>query len=483
MSEPTAEIVICGAGIAGVAAAYHLVVKQGMRDVVLVEPGAPLALTSDKSTEAYRNWWPGPGDAMVAFMNRSIDLLEEIARATGNRIQLNRRGYLYATADLARAALLRQAAEEAAALGAGPLRIHGTKDEGRRTKDEGQIATTELSSSVLGLSSSGYIPAPAHGFEGQPDGADLLLDPALIQAHFPYVSKNTVALLHARRCGWFSAQQLGMYMLEQAREHGVRLVRGQVSGVDTSGGRVRAVQVAHDDATSTIATPRFVDAAGPMQRAIGQMLGVDIPVFAERHIKIAFNDHLHVVPRNAPLVIGTDDIRLPWSDDEREALAEDDDTRWMLERLPAGVHCRPEGHGESTSLLVLWNYHLDPIAPTFPITAADYEPELALRGMATIIPGLARYIDRAPKPYIDGGYYVKTRENRPLIGPLPIAGAYIVGALSGYGLMAACAAGELLAAHVCGHALPHYAPAFLLARYEDPEYKKLLESWGDAGQL
>jgi len=354
---------------------------------------------------------------------------------------------------------------------------------GRRTKDEGQIATTELSSSVLGLSSSGYIPAPAHGFEGQPDGADLLLDPALIQAHFPYVSKNTVALLHARRCGWFSAQQLGMYMLEQARAHGVRLIRGQVAGVDTSGGRVRAVQVAHDGATSTIATPRFVDAAGPMQRAIGQMLGVDIPVFAERHIKIAFNDHLHVVPRNAPLVIGTDDIRLPWSDDEREALAEDDDTRWMLERLPAGVHCRPEGHGESTSLLVLWNYHLDPIAPTFPITAAHYEPELALRGMATIIPGLARYIDRAPKPYIDGGYYVKTRENRPLIGPLPIAGAYIVGALSGYGLMAACAAGELLAAHVCGHALPHYAPAFLLARYEDPEYKKLLESWGDAGQL
>ena len=53
---------------------------------MLVEPGAPLALTSDKSTEAYRNWWPGPGDgAMVAFMNRSIDLLETIARATSNR--------------------------------------------------------------------------------------------------------------------------------------------------------------------------------------------------------------------------------------------------------------------------------------------------------------------------------------------------------------------------------------------------------------
>jgi len=346
-----------------------------------------------------------------------------------------------------------------------------------------QLAPHALPTADCQLKTENYVPAPAHGFEGQPDGADLLLDQALIRAHFPYVAENTVALLHARRCGWFSAQQLGMYMLEQAREHGVQLIRGQVTGVDTSGGQVRAVQVGHAGATSTIATPLFVNAAGPMQRAVGQMLGVDIPVFAERHIKIAFNDHLHALPRDAPMVIGIDDIQLPWSDDERAALAEDDDTRWMLERLPSGVHCRPEGHGESTSLLILWNYHLDPVAPTFPIAVADHEPELALRGMATIIPGLARYIDRAPKPYIDGGYYMKTHENRPLIGPLPIAGAYIIGALSGYGLMAACAAGELLAAHVCGTVLPHYAPAFLLARYQDQEYQKLLENWGDQGQL
>src|SRR6059036_1679239 len=130
-----AEVVICGAGIAGIATAYHLAVRRGIADVVLVDERPPLTLTSDKSTEAYRNWWPGPGDAMVAFMNRSIDLLEEIARATGNRIQLNRRGYLYATADPARVALLRQAAEEAAAHGAGPLRIHGTTDDRRPTTD------------------------------------------------------------------------------------------------------------------------------------------------------------------------------------------------------------------------------------------------------------------------------------------------------------------------------------------------------------
>src|SRR6266508_2112874 len=126
MPNSTAEIVICGAGIAGVAAAYHLAVERGLAGVVLVEQGDPLSLTSDKSTECYRNWWPGPGDAMVRLMNRSIDLLEEIARESGNAFRMNRRGYLFATADPARVPHFHRAAEEAAALGSGPVRAHAT---------------------------------------------------------------------------------------------------------------------------------------------------------------------------------------------------------------------------------------------------------------------------------------------------------------------------------------------------------------------
>src|SRR5512136_1677596 len=102
MPNPTAEIVICGAGIAGISAAYQLAVKRGVRNVVLVDNQPPLSVTSDKSTECYRNWWPGPGDAMVALMNRSIDIIESLARESGNYFNLNRRGYLFATADPAR---------------------------------------------------------------------------------------------------------------------------------------------------------------------------------------------------------------------------------------------------------------------------------------------------------------------------------------------------------------------------------------------
>ena len=86
--------------------------------MTLVEPGNPLSLTSDKSTEAYRNWWPGPDWAMTAFMDRSIDLIEEIARATGNRINLNRRGYVFATADVKQIAFLCEMAKSAEAAAA-----------------------------------------------------------------------------------------------------------------------------------------------------------------------------------------------------------------------------------------------------------------------------------------------------------------------------------------------------------------------------
>ena len=181
MSQQTADVVICGAGIAGIAAAYHLSVNHGVKNVVLVDERAPMSLTSDKSTECYRNWWPGPGDAMVSLMNRSIDLLEELAHQCDNRFNLNRRGYLYATADPKRIDDFKQVAEETESLGAGPVRYH-----------TGQA------------NDSPYIPSPPDdGFEDQPTGTDLILDPSLIREHFPYLADDVIAVAHARRCGWF----------------------------------------------------------------------------------------------------------------------------------------------------------------------------------------------------------------------------------------------------------------------------------------
>jgi hypothetical protein len=49
--------------------------------------------------------------------------------------------------------------------------------------------------------------------------------------------------------------------------------------------------------------------------------------------------------------------------------------------------------------------------------------------------------------------------------------------------MSACGVGELLAKHIIGSELPDYASAFVLSRYDDPQYQKKLKDWGDIGQL
>ena len=458
----TADAVVCGAGIAGIACAWHLAVRCGLGRVAIVDERPPLSLTSDKSNECYRNWWPGPGDAMVSLMNRSVDLLEELAEASGNRFHLNRRGYLFATANPERVAAFEAAGREAESLGAGDLRRH----DGRGGSD--------------------YVPHRADGYADAPDGADLIVDGALVRRHFPWLSEGVVAVLHARRCGWLSAQQLGMYLLEEARRHGAFLVPGRVEEVLSAGGRVGGARVSRRDGGSErIAAPVFVNAAGPFAKEVAAWLGADLPVWFERHVKMSFADRERAVPRDTPLFIWADPVRLPWSAEEREALAGDPEGRALLETFPAGAHGRPEGGPDADTLILYWTYEAERRSePEFPFDGDPRYPEIVLRGMSRMLPSLERYFGRLPRPWVDGGYYVRTRENRPLVGPLPLEGAYVCAAFSGFGIMGSCAGGELLAAHVTGGALPPWADAFSLSRYDDPAYRALLDDWpDDDGQL
>jgi glycine/D-amino acid oxidase-like deaminating enzyme len=450
----TAEVVIGGAGIAGIATAYQLAVTHGLQHIVLVDERPPLSLTSDKSSEAYRNWWPD--EAMVRLMNRSIDWLDRWAVESRNRFLLNRRGYVYLTANSNRLADYQAAVRAAELAGAGEARVHADR------------------------SAATYVPLDPHRFADQPTGSDLLLDRSLILDRFPGVNPEVVAAIHARRCGWFSGQQLGMYLLEQARAHGVTLINDRIDRISVRANRVEAVHLASDRSISTRA---FVNAAGPLTQAIGEMLGVAIPVTHELHLKIALKDHLGIVPRAAPLMIWTDPQSLPWTDDERTELASSDETRWLLAELPGGVHLRPEGGLDNNLVLMLWAYHVEPCEPIVPPLLDEFFPEVVLRGLAAMFPGLRAYFGKAPVLLYDGGYYTRTPENRPLAGPLPVEGAYLCGALSGYGLMASAAASELVAAHITGSALPDYAPLFSIDRYADPVYRRWLAAWQPTGQL
>jgi glycine/D-amino acid oxidase-like deaminating enzyme len=451
----SADVVVCGAGMAGVATAYHLAVRQNVRRVVIVDGRDPLTLTSDKGTQGYRNWWPGPDDTMFRLVSRSIDLLEESAAACGNAFRMNRRGYLFATADEARVSKLEATAKEVSAFGMGSLRTH-----------------SDLKS---------YQPAPPEGFVDQPHGADLLLGDAARRA-FPYLAPETTGALHIRRAGYVNAVALGAWLLERACAAGARFVRDPVDAVRTTGGRVREVRLASGE---TIETERFVIAAGPALPNVARLLDLELPVMHELHAKVTFRDTRRTVSRAAPFLIWMDPVQIEWSDDERRALAQSDHTRRFLEPLPSGVHARPVDLTHGDEVYLIWTYETDQRPFEWPPTFDAHYGDVTLRGCSHMVPAMQAYVrDGSPRGLVDGGFYCKTKENRPLVGPLPIEGAYVVGALSGFGVMAAHACGELVSLHVAGNALPDYAKWFLPSRYDDPEYRALVEQWGPLiGQL
>lgn len=443
----TADVVVCGAGIAGLAAAYHLCARHRVGRVVIVDELPPMSMTSDKGTQGYRNWWPGPDDTMFRFVSRSIDLLDATAHESGNVFRLNRRGYLFATANEAELARLETTARQVSAFGMGDIRVH-------------RSLTT-------------YSPAPPEGFADEPTGADLLVGD-VARAAFPYLSAEMVGALHVRRAGFMSGVNLGAWFLAQAAAFGATYIRDRVESVRTTGGRVSEIQLASG---ARIATDRFVVAAGPALPRVAGLLGVTLPVFHELHAKVTFRDRAHAVRRDAPFLIWNDPLHIDWSADERRQFGDQQD-------FPGGVHIRPVDLTHGDELYLIWTFETARHAYEWPPTFDRRYAEVVLRGCAQMAPAMARYLADESRGITDGGYYCKTPENRPLIGPLAVDGAFVVGALSGFGLMSAHAAGELVAQHVSGATLPDYARWFLPSRYDDPSYRRLVEEWGPlVGQL
>lgn len=429
-----------GAGVAGISATYHLT-RLGVTNVTIVDPRPPLSLTSDKSTECYRNWWPNA--PMVGLMQRSIDLLEQMAEETSNAFGLSRRGYLFVTASRDRLDAMRDQAEITSSYGAGDIREH---------------------------------PGPTSYGDAR-DGVDVL-DAVELRRSFPYVTDQAVGAVHVRRAGWFSAQQLGVLMLERSKNMGATQVRAEVVDIEVDNGHVAGVRLGDG---SRIETGQVVAATGPMAKPFCALAGVDVPLFSELHLKVAYRDHLGVIPRDAPMIIWSDPQTIDWTDEERVALSElgrED----LLGEMPIFCHGRPEGGGDSPYFVALWEYHREVLEPTWPLPDDPLYPEVVMKGLTTMVPGLRVYLDGLPESSVDGGYYTKTRENRPLIGPCGPEGFHVVVGLSGFGVMASSAAGELAALHVTGRELPDYAPQFLLSRYDDPSYLAALGGI-ESGQL
>ncbi len=452
----TVDTAVVGAGVVGIAVAYYLMRDHGVGTVALIDPRDPMSLTSAQSGENYRNWWPHP--VMAAYTDHSIDLMEEIARASGDRIAMTRRGYALVTRR-ARPSDLIEDLYRSGPFGSGqPVRVH-----------EGADAST-------------YRPARSATWADAPPGVDVLCDPALIRATFPTFAPDVATVLHIRRAGSISGQQLGQFMLEAITEGGGQLIRGQVSAIET--GPSFDLRIETREGARSLRADRVVNAAGPFFQDVARLLGEDLPVACVYQQKISFEDREAAIPRDMPFVIDLDGQALAWSDEDRTLLSEDPATARLLERMPGGIHCRPDGAPDGRWIKLGWAYNERASDPHDPDRRDPHFPDILLRGASRLHPALKAYVGRLPRgAYHYGGDYAMTPENWPLIGPMRTPGAFMAGALSGFGTMAACATGSVCAAWACDRERPAYAHALSAARYEDPALISQLATLESRGVL
>ncbi len=240
----TCDTAVVGAGSIGIAVAYYLAIRHGVTRLILIDAADPMALTSAQSGENYRNWWPHP--IMTAFTDHSIDLLEDIARASGDRIHMTRRGYALATRRAAPPDLIDDLHRGYGEQAGTRLRFH---DSSRR---------------------GSYRPPLSSEWRTAPDGVDVLMDRGLIGTHFPSFSPEIATIIHIRRAGDISGQQLGQFMFEAIRARGGRLRRGRVSALESGAGF--RLQVEGADGRTSIRRDRVVT-PGSVDRSDRAMLG------------------------------------------------------------------------------------------------------------------------------------------------------------------------------------------------------------------
>jgi len=261
MKNINCDVVIVGAGIVGIATAYYLKRSSPKTSVVLLESDQPMLLTSAQSGENYRNWWPHP--VMTAFTDRSIDLMESLALDTNNVLNMNRRGYALCTRLNDVDKLLDELVRGYDGLRNNTIRFHTAGKHGS------------------------YLPPVSAEWQTAPAGVDVLSDQILIQNTFPSFDRSIKTVVHIRRAGAISAQQMGQHMLAQFKSDGGQYHRMRVSEIDTAKGFL----LSDTETQNSVRAERLINAAGPFIQDIANMLGTDLPVINTLQQKIAFTTH------------------------------------------------------------------------------------------------------------------------------------------------------------------------------------------------
>ncbi len=350
------EIVIVGAGISGTAIAYNLAIR-GMKDIVVVDQGYLTAGSTGRCGAGVRQQWQTMANCTMA--KKSIEFFEHAAETLhyDEDIEFKQEGYLILACT---------------------------------------AAEVEQFQKNVALQNSLGIPSKVVSKEEA-----LKIVPHLNPDAF-------ISATYCRTDGHLNPFKMTDAYYQAGKKLGVTYLFGErVERIDVEQGRIQRVVTDK----RTIETARVVDAAGGYAKEVGELAGVRIPVYAERH-EILVTEPIEKM--QGPMVMSFSQ-------------------NLYCQQVPHGAFImgrttpnEPHGHDLSSS----WQF-LDAMAKT----VCKFLPKVgelhAIRQWA--------------------GSYCMSPDRQPILGPTDqLEGFYLACGFSGHGFMFAPMTGVLLAEMILG---------------------------------
>ncbi len=420
--SPKVNICICGAGIAGIATAYYLLMANKDLSITIVDKNQPMSFTTSKSGENYRNYWPQK--CMRQFVSHSIELMKDMRLTMDEPFEMIENGYNFVSHD-----------------------------------SNNSIFNIDFNENY-----------------GE-DDLDEIVDTNKIKIRYPYLDKQIEKVLRIKKAGRIDVYAMGSYMLKEAHAKGLKLIQGEIVNISKADDSFK-VEL---NGSQNLNVDQLVIATGPFLNHIAAMLGFEFAINNIVQRKFIIPDPLNVIPKDMPFTIYADAQFLNWSKNEFIFLKEEKKYRWLTNKLPGGLHIRPDGNG----IKLGWAFQTQKVEAQWEVQNIDLFPHAVLKGASRFIPALGHYAEKIPTPIIEyGGHYTRTKENLPLIGPTEVKDVFVVGALAGYGTMSACAAGKLCTDYILDELnLPSYAPYFHPKKYNNEAIIDELSAMVSDGQL
>lgn len=352
----TADVVIIGGGISGCSIAYNLA-KKGVKNIVVIEKKYLTSGSTGRCGAGIRMQWGTERNCLLSKM--AVEFFENANEELEYEydIEFHQGGYLMVAATEKELNQFRENVKLQNRLGIPTVNM--------TPKEAKEIIPYMDETKILGAT---FCPRDGH------------LNP-----------------FHTTQAFANAAKRLGVEFMTYTTVTGIETDEGKVTGVQTDKG--------------FISTPIVVNAAGGYSKEIGQMVGVDIPVYAQRHQILVTEP---VEPLQGPMYMG----------------------------FALNIYCQQSPHGS-----FIMGRGDDSEPTDLRITSSWQFMEEMTKSCCELLPLLKKL--SIVRQW--AGLYTMTKDAHPIYGPVKeLEGFYLACGFSGHGFMLGPATGLLMAQTILG---------------------------------